>query len=100
MGIFEALRCWIGWLAKTLYYYMIEAVEFVLDAIALAINAVISILPSVERPNIDSIDGGILGMINYVIPLGVIFGWCTLIMICWVLYRLYQWLLAWGKVDY
>ncbi len=96
MEIFDALRCWIRWLAGMFYYYMVEAVEVVLDALALAVNAVLFLLPQVafDEPDVDS---GIVGALNYIVPVGYFVNMFGLIMVAWVVYRIYQWILKWGK---
>lgn len=97
--MWEALKCWIRWLAKTIYYYGIEAVEFVLDAIAAVINLLLGFLPQAALPD-TNLDSGVIGMLNYIVPLDFIVGFSGVVMAAWIVYRIYQWALKWGKVDY
>lgn len=98
MGIFESLACWIRWLAAELYYYMVEAVEFVLDALLAVVGLLIALLPRValERPDLDQT---VLGIVNYVIPVGEILVAFGVIMMAWIIYRIYQIMLRWAKAD-
>lgn len=92
MGIFDSLKCWIGWLAKTLYSYMIDAVELVLTVIFTAANAVLWLLPTaaIGRPQLDT---GVIGALNYILPMGEMVAVFGVLMVAWIAYRVYQWLL-------
>lgn len=101
MGIFEALACWIRWLAGTMRKVIVESVEFVLDAILGAVNVVLGLLPQDPTGGIpdDGIVNNALDWANYLLPIGPLFAEFTLIMTAWILYRLYQWLLGFAKAD-
>jgi len=98
VGIFEALKCWITWLAKSIYYYMVEGVELVIDALAAAANVILGILPSVALPE-PELDSGVVGMINFFVPIEVFLSVALAIMVAWVLYRIYVWGLRWAKAE-
>lgn len=96
--MWDALRCWIQWLAKTLYYYMVEAGEFFIDALGAIVNAVLWLLPTVALPD-PNVDSGVLAALNYVLPISLLTGVFSAIMLAWILYRVYQWVLRWGKAE-
>lgn len=94
--IFAALMCWIRWLAGAVYYYMVEAVEVVLKALVLAANAILSLLPQTnfEQPSLDS---GVVGLLNYFVPIPLLLGAMTTVMVATAAYRVYVWGLRWAK---
>ncbi len=101
MGIFESLACWIRWLAGTIRNVILESVEFILTIILGAVNAVLSLLPQDPTGGIPK--GGLmnnaLDWANYLLPIGPLFAEFSLIMVAWILYRVYQWLLGFAKAD-
>ncbi len=100
MSFFEALwttmGCWIAWLVCAMKVAVIESCEFVLTAIVLAINVMLLVLPTfaLEEPKMDS---GVVGFLNYFIPLTMLTASFTAIMTAWILYRIFQWALKWAK---
>ncbi len=98
MGIFDALKCWITWLAKSVYYYGVEGAELILDSFAAVANVLLAVLPTVALPAPD-LDGGIVGFINYFVPVDVLLLVATAVMTAWVLYRNSQWGMRCAKAQ-
>ncbi len=100
MGIFDALACWIRWLAGAIKTVVVEGFELVLDVIIGTINLFLTLLPKDPGASAEMIDSQIIMAFNYVVPMGLIMAEFGFLMGAWIAYRIYQWLLAWGKVDY
>ncbi len=94
--MFDALRCWIAWLANMIYYYIVESAAFILTMLAGVANLLLGLLPTfaIGRPQLD---GPVVGLLNYIVPVGSIVTAFGVLMACWILYRLYQWALKWAK---
>lgn len=99
-SVIDTLVCWIRWAVKTAASYGLDAIEFIFDVFVEALNVMASVLPSDSVDGSGTIDGGILGAVNYVIPLGGITAQFSLLMTAWIAYRVYQWLLGFAKMDY
>lgn len=97
MSIVDLVICYVTWAVVTLYSYMLDAFKVVLHGLFFAVNAVLWLLPHVAFDD-PQMDGGVVGFLNYVLPLGALIAEFTAIMFAWILYRLYEWLLRWGKV--
>lgn len=95
----DALVCWIKWAAQSTVSYAVDALEFVLNVLATAVNLALSLLPTFAIPPV-SVDSGIVGFLNYVLPVSTLFYEFSVLIAAWIVYRIYQWVLAWGKVDY
>lgn len=95
----DTIICWIKWAVHAVGQTMLTVVDLILSALILAVNAIVWLLPNDPTGEAGSIDGGILGALNYFVPVGFIVGQFGVIMIAWMLYRLYQWLLRWAKAE-
>lgn len=95
----ETIICWIKWAVHAVGQTMLTVLDFVLSVLIVAVNAVIFFLPKdLTKPSGD-LDGGMLGTLNYFVPLGIIVGQFGFIMVAWIIYRIYQWLLRWAKAE-
>ncbi len=97
---FDSLVCWIRWSVKTAGSYMVDAIEFVIDAIAFVINGVLSLLPNDPRGSGEVVQPAVLGLFNYIVPMGAIMVEFGVLMAAWIIYRVLQWALAFAKADY
>lgn len=97
MGWLETIVCWIKWAVQTAWSYGVDAFELVLSVLINAANVALALLPTAELGGEPNIQNGVLGLFNYVLPVGPLMAEFTLLMTCWILYRVYQWLLKWAK---
>lgn len=100
MGIFDALACWIRWLAGAIKKVVVEGVELILEVVIGMINLFLTLLPNDPGASADMVDSQIVKAFNYVVPMPLIMAEFGFFIGAWIAYRIYQWLLAWGKVDY
>lgn len=98
MGWLDSIICTIRWAVAQIGNVMLEVVEFILTALIVAVNAVVSLLPN-DPTGEASAPSGAIAIFNYFIPMGAIVGQFSLVMTAWILYRLYQWLLRWAKAE-
>jgi hypothetical protein len=93
----ETLWCWLGYIVAMMRYSVIEALDFVVDALLLPVILLLGLLPTftLDEPQLDE---GPVGWIAYFIPIGSILVGFTAIMTCWILYRLVVVILRWTKV--
>lgn len=95
----ETIICMVKWAVHAVGQTMLTVLDFVLTALIVAVNAVVWLLPSDPTGEGQPLDGGMLGTLNYFIPLGIIVSQFGLIMVAWILYRIYQWLLRFAKAE-
>lgn len=98
LTLIEVVICYVKWAVLSVWSYGVDAFELVLDIFAAIVNAMLLILPNavLDEPALDS---GLMGNINYFIPFGLLVAEFSTIMMAWIIYRLYQWVLRWGKVE-
>jgi hypothetical protein len=94
----ETVICLVKWAVHTIGQTVLTVVDFIATALIIAVNAIVAFLPNDPSESPDPI-GGPLGMLNYFIPMEFIVGNFGLLMVAWVLYRLYEWLLRWAKAE-
>jgi hypothetical protein len=97
-GLFEFLICWFKWAVITTWSYAVDAFTLILTAVIAVVNLFLALLPHValEEPSLDS---GLVGHLNYFIPFGPLMAEFGVIMVAWIIYRIYQWLLKFAKAD-
>lgn len=96
----DRIVCLVKWAVHAIGQTILDVLDFLLSVVIQAVNIAISILPNdPTNTDGDAIGGGVLGTLNYFVPLGVIVGQFGLIMTAWILYRLFQWLLRWAKAE-
>lgn len=98
MDIFDSLACWIAWLAQEMWFYFVETLEALLDVLVAVANAIFSVLPTVDLPE-PSADGGVVGALNYVVPVDVYLVTATTIISAWIIYKIVEWGLRWAKAE-
>lgn len=96
-SIIDTLVCYLTWLGNYMYYAVVEAIEFVLDAFLGIIAVILSILPTADLGD-PNLDGGALGTLNYFLPVSLMVTTFSTIMTAWIIYLIYQWMLKWAKV--
>jgi hypothetical protein len=79
---------------------MVDAMEFVIDTIAVVINGILSLLPDDPRGSGETVQPAVLGLFNYIVPMGVIMTEFGVLMAAWIVYRVLQWALTFAKADY
>ena len=94
----DTVICLVKWAVHAIGQTMLTVLDFVLSALIIAVNAIVAFLPNDPTSAPQSI-GGPLGMLNYFIPMEFIVGQFGLLMVAWILYRLYEWLLRWAKAE-
>ncbi len=94
MRIIDTIICWIKWLAGTMIGGIVQALNFVIQVLADAANAAISLLPdaAIERPELDQ---GILGAANFFLPMTPLALEAGVLVFAWGLYRIYRYLFRW-----
>jgi hypothetical protein len=90
----EWLVCWLIWLANMGLFTVIAAFNLIMNVLATAANAAISLLPDSQLPEVN-ISETFIGQINYFLPLTE---WLAIAGVCfaaWQLYRLYRQFFGW-----
>lgn len=91
--------CLVKWAVHAVGQTILAVVDVICTALIIAVNAIVSLLPNDPTQGGGLSSSGILGMFNYVVPLGSIMSEFTLVMTAWILHRIYQWLLRWAKAE-
>lgn len=96
--MWDWLVCWIIWAVKTMGSIITDVFTLVIGAIIQAANVALGLLPtfSVGTP---TLDGGLIGNLNYFIPFGPLLVEFSAFIGAWILYRIYQYVLKWAKAD-
>lgn len=91
--------CYIEWAVISMWSYFIDTVKLMLSVLITAVNLALSVLPTaaIEEVNVEE---SLIGKINYFIPIPELMAEFTIVMIAWIVYRIWQYLLRWGRADY
>lgn len=93
----DTIVCWIRWLAQGAASYVVDAFEFILSVLIGAVNVALGLLPTMAATERPQLTGGVLGTFNYIIPFSGLALQFGALLVAWVAYRVFQWLLKWGK---
>jgi len=99
VNLIETIICYIKWLVVTVWSYGVDVLEMILDVLLGAVGLALSVLPTAELES-PSLESGLVGQLNYFIPFGPLMVEFGVVMVAWVVYRLYQYLIRWAKADY
>lgn len=88
------ILCYLKWMISAIPWAIISAFNLVLSTLAAAVNAAISLLPSVN-PEVPRIGSDIIGMLNWMFPVGPLVIEAGLIVTAWAMYLAYRYLFRW-----
>ncbi len=94
----ESIICIVKWAVHAVGQTMLSVVDFLLTVLIGAVNLLVVLLPNDPTKEPKAI-GGALGVLNYFVPMEFIVGQFGVLMVAWILYRLYAWLLRWAKAE-
>lgn len=92
MNLIETIVCYFKWLVVTIWSYGVDVLEMILDVVVAAINLALSVLPQATLPD-PSFDGPYVGLLNYVINVGLVLDTVSALIGMTLLWKLYKWLL-------
>lgn len=92
MTLVEVIICYIKWAVMTVWSYGVDAFKAILSVFVAGINLALSVLPQMTLPDPD-LSGSWVGLLNYVINIGVLLDATGLLIGMTLLWKLYKWLL-------
>ncbi len=99
LELWSNIVCLVNSAVQTMFSYVVDALELVVDVFFGIINAVVDFLPN-DRRTAGGVSSEILETFNYVVPMGAIAFEFMAILALWIIYRILQWAVAWGKADF
>ncbi|WP_119067657.1 hypothetical protein [Rubrobacter indicoceani] len=86
--------CWFNYLINSIPFAIVAAINVVMSAVAALVNAAISLLPD-SNVDVPQIGNDIIGMLNWLFPVGPLVAEAGLIITAWAFYKGYRYLFRW-----